>query len=437
MHVITPEERNRVRAELREHIRFELRSSDYTCISPVSGLLFLLALWHHDPNDGDFARQLARLDGWFWEDDVDGARITGARSASWDTAFAVQALTAASPHFDVTAMLEKADAFLDSQQIRTPAVDVDYRRYYRIDPRGGWTFAGVWHGWPVSDCTAEAVCARLESPVGHPTEESMTEAVRFILRTQNADGGFGTYEPKKSRVPLEWLNPAEMFGDSMTEHSCIECSASCVAALVTFREHYPETLRSDIDRSVEHAAQRLRWAQHPDGTWTASWGVHFTYSIMFGIRGLMAAGASPLDPAIRKACRWLKTHQRPDGGWGESYLSGIERCHVPARESQVIQTAWALTALVEAQDPDWEPIDRAAHFLARKQREDGTWARQEPSGIFFHTALLHYEMYRSIFPLWALGLYETRRLERVALVSSRPRSAAIAQDGADGPHPAG
>ena len=35
----------------------------------------------------------------------------------------------------------------------------------------------------------------------------------FILRTQNPDGGFGSYERRKSRVPLEWLNPAEMFGD--------------------------------------------------------------------------------------------------------------------------------------------------------------------------------------------------------------------------------
>ena len=33
-------------------------------------------------------------------------------------------------------------------------------------------------------------------------------------------------------------------------------------------------------------------------------------------------------------------------------------------------------------------------------------------GIFFHTALLHYDLYRCYFPVWALSLYEARRLER-------------------------
>jgi lanosterol synthase len=178
-------------------------------------------------------------------------------------------------------------------------------------------------------------------------------------------------------------------------------------------------MRSDIDRAIDRAAERLRWQQEPDGTWPASWGIHFTYSIMFGIRGLMAAGAPPQDPGIRRACRWLKRHQRADGGWGESYMSSITGKYVEADESQVIQTAWALTGLLEAQDPDWDVIERGAHFLAQQQNEDGTWPKQQPAGIFFHTALLHYEMYRYIFPLWALGLYETRRHERMALTSVR------------------
>jgi lanosterol synthase len=35
-------------------------------------------------------------------------------------------------------------------------------------------------------------------------------------------------------------------------------------------------------------------------------------------------------------------------------------------------------------------------------------------GVFFHTALLDYTLYRQYFPLWALSLYESRRLERLA-----------------------
>ena len=33
--------------------------------------------------------------------------------------------------------------------------------------------------------------------------------------------------------------------------------------------------------------------------------------------------------------------------------------------------------------------------------------------MFFHTALLDYELYRRYFPVWALALYETRRKARL------------------------
>lgn len=417
--------REGLREELREHIRFEFRSTDYTCISPVSGLLNLVALWQSDPEDEVLKRALARFDGWMYEDDVDGTRIVGARSASWDTAFAVQALTAAAPHFDVTDATERADDFLASQQIRQPQA-VDYGRYHRIDPRGGYCFAGVWHGWPVSDCTAEALVARLEGPVGHATEQEMVEGVRFILRTQCPNGGFGSYEPFRPPIDLEWLNPAEMFGDSMTEHPYVECTASCVAALAAFRSRFPTVMTNRVKEAIHRGVACIRSHQRPDGNFAGNWGVHFIYGTMFGIRGLLAGGVPPQNPAVRKACRWLRARQRPDGSWGESHRSSLEDRYLPHAEGQVIQTAWALSALLEARDPDFDAIHRAACFLAERQRPDGTWPKEDPAGVFFHTALLHYELYRAYFPVWALGLYESRRLEREALLDDRTRRAFLA-----------
>jgi len=424
--VFSRSRREKLREELLAHVRFELHATDDTCISPVNGMLNLLALWHHDPNDEDFARGMKRLSGWMWEDDVDGCRIAGARSASWDTAFAVQALTAASPHYDVSTLLERADTFLENQQIMHPPV-AGYAQNHRIDPTGGYTFAERWHGWPVSDCTAEAMLARLEGPVRRASQQQMEAAARFILRTQCRDGGFGSYEPKRGIIDLEWLNPAEMFGDSMTEHPYIECTASCVAALNAFREHYPEVMRGRVDTAIRRALTSIRDRQHPDGTWSANWGIHFIYGTLFGIRGLLAGGVPPQDTAIRRACRWLRSRQHADGGWGESHRACLEDDYRAHAESQVIQTAWALSALLEAKDPDWEAIERGAHFLAQKQREDGSWPKEDPSGVFFHTALLHYELYRQYFPLWALGQFETRRLERDALLDERTRQAEAQQ----------
>jgi lanosterol synthase len=400
-----------VLAELREHIRYELRSTSHTCISPVSGLLDQIALFVADPNDPDLALAAERFEGWIWEDEEDGARVTGARSATWDTGFAAQALAAAAPHVDATAALRRADSFLESQQIRRGTGRE--RDHDRIDPTGGYCFAGVWHGWPVSDCTAEAMLARLESPVASPTREAMEAAARFVLRCQNSDGGFGSYEARRTDVSLEWINPAEMFGDSMTEKSYVECTASCVAALAAFAHRWPgSALARECEEAIARAVASLTSAQRPDGSWPGMWGVHFVYGTMFGVRGLLAGGVPAHDPRIRRACRFLEERQRPDGSWGEHRSSVIVGRYVDHEEGQSVQTAWAMTALLEARHPDFGPVERAARWLAGKQGADGAWPKQDAEGIFFHTALLDYVLYRRYFPVWALGLYESRRAER-------------------------
>lgn len=408
---VTPKERReRSLAAHRERIRYELRTTSHTSISPVSGLLNILSLYSVDPSDPDVEKAFAKLEDWIWEDDEDGTRVTGARSVTWDTAFAMQALCEAVPHVgpEVRAAVERADRFLDTQQIQRSIPDAS--SFDRADPVGGYCFAGIWHGWPVSDCTAEAILGRLASPYTQPASRDVASAVRFILQSQNADGGFGSYERRRTPISLEWLNPAEMFGDSMTEGSYVECTASCIAALARARQCLLRP--SIVDGPIARAVACLRGLQYENGAWPGAWGVRLVYGTMFGIRGLVAGGVPASDPQVRKAAAWLRSHQREDGGWGEAHVAGASDRYRPAEESQVIQTAWALSALVEAEDWDSEAMDRAARFLARAQREDGDWPDQAPAGVFFHTALLDYRLYKTYFPVWALAQYETRRLRR-------------------------
>lgn len=63
---------------------------------------------------------------------------------------------------------------------------------------------------------------------------------------QNTDGEFASYELIRGPWWLEWLNPAEVFGDIMVEHSYPECTTSVVTALSIFRRHYPKYRPSDI-----------------------------------------------------------------------------------------------------------------------------------------------------------------------------------------------
>lgn len=408
-------------AELREHIRYELRSTSHTCISPVSGLLDILALHVADAQDPDVAEAMNRFEGWIWEDEEDGARVCGARSATWDTSFAAQALAAAYPALRgesksrARAGLQSADAFLASQQIMHGTGRES--EFYRIDPSGGYCFAGVWHGWPVSDCTAEAMVARIESPFGQADPAALEAAARFVLRCKNTDGGYGSYEARRVDVPLEWLNPSEMFGACMTEKSYVECTASCLAALALYRKHLRGgELGDQIDAALAQGRELLTRLQNADGSWAGVWGVNFVYGTLFGMRGLLATGVPTTDPRIRRAASFLRAHQRADGGWGEHHQSVFTQHWVEHEEGQVVQTAWALMALLESRDADFDCMERAARFLASKQRDDGTWAKQDPEGVFFHTALLDYVLYRAYFPVWSLGLFEARRAEREALL---------------------
>ena len=472
--------RERCEAALIERIRWELQSSNHTSISPVSGFLNILALWLRDPGDADCRAALARLEGWIWEDEAGGTRVTGARSASWDTGFALQALATIREVDGVPAALQRGVDFLRRQQI--PDSFDGFREAYRNDPRGGWCFAGVWHGWPVTDCTAEAVLgilaagaeahphvdtgaeahphvdtgasptppgdeqehvdAHIDTIAAPPIPEqgsidtdtgaggdtranrgvAIGDAVRFMLRGQNRDGGFGSYESQRSRVGLEWLNPAEMFGESMTEHSYVECTASCMAALAASRRQLPQALSHAAETAMARAEVWLRRTQSSDGSWRGVWGVQYIYGTFFGIRGLLAAGARPGDPALRLACRWLLDRQRDDGGWGEHHSGCLSGRYVVHEQSQVIQSAWALIALLEAQESNWVALSRGVKYLRDTQEADGGWPKQDMVGVFFRTALLDYVLYRQYFPLHALGLYETRRKARISL-SAKDRRA--------------
>ena len=403
--------RHRFVSELIQRIKWELQTTSHTSISPVSGILNIIAVWLSDPDDTDFKKALAQLEGWIWEDSENGTRVTGARSASWDSGFSLQALSKVPDADGVKDALERGAGFLRQQQIDHSFAG--FREAFRNDPKGGWCFAGGWHGWPVTDCTAEAVLGILSVEREATSATILQQAIRFMLRGQNRDGGFGSYESQRSRVGLEWLNPAEMFGESMTEHSFVECTASCMAAITACKKYCPQIIDESVANAMSSADAWIRRTQATDGSWRGVWGIQYIYGTLFGIRGLLATNAPPGDPALRLACRWLLGNQRPDGGWGEHHSGNLSGKYVVHDESQVIQTAWALIALQEAGDSNWGAISRGIQFLLKTQNPDGTWPRQDMAGVFFRTALLDYTLYRQYFPLHALGLYAQRQKSRL------------------------
>ena len=57
-------------------------------------------------------------------------------------------------------------------------------------------------------------------------------------------------------------------------------------------------------------------------------------------------------------------------------------------------------------------LREGARWLAGSQEPDGDWPSPLAAGVFFRTALLDYRLYRRIFPVQALALYERWRARR-------------------------
>lgn len=395
-------------------IRNEVSATAGQCLSPVNGVLNLLALHANDPADPLIDTLLDGLEAWRWQSESGGIRYAGARSQSWDTAIAMQALLPALARQsaewpDLAAAVRKGYRYLAARQCRSePAA----RNPDRQSTVGGWCFSDGAHQWPVSDCAAEAVTAMLachERPgliaqSERIAPERLAGAAEFILDRQNPDGGFGTYERRRGPAFLERLNPSEMFGQCMTERSYIECTASCLKSLAGLSRHLPgDRWGRRIAGARRRALAFLRRGQRQDGSYPGFWGINFIYATSFVLRAFAADGQPDTDPAVRRALAWLEARQRPDGGWGEHHSGCLDERYVENPQSLISSTSWALLGLLAFGRPERPAIARGLAWLQARKGRDGTLPRESVNGVFFGSAMLEYALYNASFGTWALG----------------------------------
>ncbi len=405
--VVPASVRARALDEILRHIVYEDRVTGDIDIGPVNKVLNAFVHYFEQPEGERFRRSFSACETYLW-DGHDGTKMQGYNSSKlWDTAFALQAIDAARSARSTPPSLERAVAgaygYVRDNQILDDVPDAE--RHYRHPSRGGWPFSNRAHGWPITDCTAEAFkCALAFEGECDPavSEGLLRDSVRLMLSWQNEDGGWATYERKRGPGWLELLNPSQVFGDIMVDYSYVECTSALLQALKVARARFPD-LAPAIAPAMERGARFLRARQRTDGGFEGSWAVCFTYGAWFGVSGLLAAGARRDDEAVVRACRFLLDRQRPDGGWGEDGDSCREHRYIQADDGRVAQTAWALLALVRAGHARHDAKQRAVAFLLDRQQADGGWPREGLVGVFNRTCLINYDNYRQYFPLWALA----------------------------------
>jgi len=407
-------ERKRALDFILEYINAEDEQTGYVDIGPVNQIINSICVWNvYGKNSMQFQKHVQRWKDYLWVAE-DGMKMNGYNGSQlWDTAFAVQAITAGGLEKFFPGVVEKAYHYMDISQVQE---DVPQRgKFFRHISKGGWPFSTLAHGWPISDCTAEGLSAVLKIHASNEfgennsltkiSESRLFDAANVILSFQNKDGGWATYENTRCKPWLELLNPSGIFGKIMIDYSYVECTSACIRALCEFRKYFPQHRTLEIAQAIKRGVGFIKSRQLPDGSWLGSWGICFTYGTWFAVEGLIAAGENPENLCIQRACEFLVSKQNADGGWGESFESCVQQKYVPHKNSQVVNTGWALLTLMAANNPVKDSIEKGIRFLTQKQQANGDWQQEGISGVFNANCMITYTAYRNVFPLWALGRY--------------------------------
>ncbi|MEX0427344.1 squalene--hopene cyclase [Nocardioides sp. DS6] len=326
--------------------------------------------------------------------------LEACQSPVWDTGLSLQALLEAGVAPDDPAVLTAADWLLGEQV----TADGDWQVRRRDLPSAGWSFEFANDVYPDTDDTAEMVLAL--RGVRHPEPErlraALDKAVTWTAGMQSKDGGWGAFDADNTRELATKL-PFCDFGNVIDPPS----------ADVT--GHVVEMLAAEGLADSAECRRGVAWLldhQEADGSWFGRWGANHLYGTGAVVPALVEAGVSPQDPQVRAAVHWLEQHQNVDGGWGEDLRSYTDDAWIGHGDSTPSQTAWALLALLAAGEES-EAVERGIAHLVETQRPDGGWDEDLYTGTGFPGYFyIGYEMYRQVFPMWALGRYVRRAENR-------------------------
>ena len=327
------------------------------------------------------------LDG-FTIEDAAGRRIEACQSPVWDTCLAVTALADAGlPPDDPS--LGRAVDWLVGEEI-TVGGDWKVRRP-DLAP-GGWAFEFANDHYPDVDDTAEVVLAL--GRADRPDQGAAERGVAWIEGMQCADGGWAAFDVDNVQTLCREL-PFCDFGELIDPPSA-DVTAHVVEMLAALGRRGP---------ALERGVAWLLRDQEADGSWFGRWGVNYVYGTGAVVPALIVGGIAADHPAVRRAVTWLEAHQNRDGGWGEDLRSYDDPTQRGVGASTASQTAWALLALLAA-DERGSSTQRGVAYLAATQQADGTWDEPWFTGTGFPGDFyINYHLYRMVFPISALGRY--------------------------------
>ncbi|SDH21651.1 sporulene cyclase [Alteribacillus persepolensis] len=265
---------------------------------------------------------------------------------------------------------------------------------------GGWGFSDINTINPDIDDTTASLRSLRTLIVNEPTySQAWDRAVQWVVSMQNNDGGWAAFEKNVNKSFLSWL-PVEGGGKMLLDPSTADLTGRTLEFLGNV---------THVDRHHPFVNKGIQWLlrnQRKDGSWYGRWGICYIYGTWAALTGLLAVNVRKKHPSVQKAVQWLYSIQNKNGGWGESCNSDIMKKYVPLYESTRTHTAWALDALVSAENEETPELKRGLKFLLETSGEND-WTTTYPKGQGLPGGFyIHYHSYEYLFPLLALSHYK-------------------------------
>lgn len=361
-----------------------------TTILMVYGLLAL----GYDKQSIVILRAIEGLKSLIWED-KQTFHLQNSPSAVWDTALMSYALLESGKANDDPSLRTAASYLLKKQQDKSG----DWAFHNPGVTPGGWGFSDSDTFNPDNDDTQTALrTIKAFTWLDRRYNASFQRGTQWLLSMQNRDGGWAAFEKNTDNYLLT-LFPMKEIESAALDPSTPDLTGRTL-----------EFLGTDLAMNLSHprvdaAVRWLKNRQQKNGSWYGRWGVCYIYGTWAALTGLTAAGLPSNDPCIGKVTNWLKAIQNEDGGWGESCISDAKKHYVPLGASTIVQTAWAVDALIAVSEPSNNAIDRGIDFLLAHNDVNVSYPVGAGLPGFFY---VNYHGYPRYWPLLALAHYHTK-----------------------------
>ena len=312
-------------------------------------------------------------------------------AAIWNTAVAVRAAMRAS-WSPSDPRIRRAVDWLLSLQTTTPAPR-EWQHPARGAPRiGAWPFEADDPKNPDCDTTA-CVLGALGLVLQREDRPELREAVRkgiaWLMPMQNRDHGWPSMcrdlgkKPPGPMFPPPFTPPTTLRGmiklaiqrpPEVTDPSTAAMTARIIEGLVMAGV-------SAEDPAIR-AAHVFLWDQQYDDHWWGRWEVNLVVGTSFVLRAVAFTGGEVESPRAQAALEWLLLRQNEDGGWGEEPATYVEPDDHGPFPSRPDLTGRVLIALSELGLHDHPAALKAVRYLLDRHRLHGQFQGQAGLYVF-------------------------------------------------------